>query len=178
VCVCVCVRVCAYVCVCRVFSNESRHTNGSEQKGVWCEDLMRLMHGSCSSSKHDLEAVRLELARERTRRRALEQEKEKLEAMLIQASRTGGSSGGGMLIDLGEIASPRGLLMKDTSRGSRVGTPRGDVGSPMGPHSSAYRQGLGGDLTPRGQTRGGSPMSSPRGTKQHDLTPRGLSSWT
>ena len=156
------------------------------------------MHGSCSASKRELEAVRLELARERTRRRALEQEKEKLEAMLIQASRTGGSSGGGMLIDLGEIASPRGLLMKDMARGSRAGTPRGDVGSSIGPHSSAYRQGLGdradlefvgggssayrqglgGDLTPRGHTRGGSPMSSPRGTK-HDLTPaRGLSSWT
>ena len=133
-------------------------------------------NGSCSSLQVELEAARLELARERTRRRGLEQEKEKLEGMLIQASRAGGSSGGGMLIDLGEIASPRGLLAKDTSRGSRVGTPRGDAGSPS-PHESAYQQGLGGAVTPRNHTRG----ASPRGSlpKQHDLTPRGVSNrWT
>ena len=135
-----------------------------------------LMHGSCSSSQRELEEVRLELARERTRRRGLEQEKEKPEGMLIQAARAGGSSGVGMLIDLGEIASPRGLLAKDTShtsRGSRVGTPRGDAASPRsGPHGSAYQQGLGGALTPRGHG------SSPLPHKQHDLTPRGVSSWT
>jgi hypothetical protein len=145
------------MCVWCVFERIKSHQTHEwkRAKGVLFEDLIRLMHGSCSASKRELEAVRLELARERTRRRALEQEKEKLEAMLIQASRTGGSSGGGMLIDLGEIASPRGLLMKDMSRGSRAGTPRGDVESLKGPHSSAYRQGLGGDLTPRGHTRGG-----------------------
>ncbi len=53
--------------------------------------------------------MRLELARERTRRRGLEQEKERLEAMVIQATRTNGEEGG-MLIDLGDYTSPRGVL--------------------------------------------------------------------
>jgi hypothetical protein len=58
-----------------------------------------------------VEAVRLELARERTRRRGLEQEKEKLEGMLIQATRARDGGKRGMLIDLGGAgSSPRGLL--------------------------------------------------------------------
>jgi hypothetical protein len=59
--------------------------------------------------QREVEAVRLELARERTRRRGLEQEKERLEAMVIQATRTNGEEGG-MLIDLGDYTSPRGVL--------------------------------------------------------------------
>ena len=59
--------------------------------------------------QREVEAVRLELARERTRRRGLEQEKERLEAMVIQATRTKGEEGG-MLIDLGDYTSPRGVL--------------------------------------------------------------------
>jgi hypothetical protein len=39
----------------------------------------------------------------------LEQEKERLEAMVIQATRTNGEEGG-MLIDLGDYTSPRGVL--------------------------------------------------------------------
>ena len=59
--------------------------------------------------QREVEAVRLELARERTRRRGLEQEKERLETMVIQATRTKGEEGG-MLIDLGDYTSPRGVL--------------------------------------------------------------------
>jgi hypothetical protein len=67
-----------------------------------------------------MEAVRLELARERTRRRALEQEKEKLEGLLIQATRAKDGGKGGMLIDLGGAgSSPRGLLA------SGAASPRG-----------------------------------------------------
>ena len=66
--------------------------------------------GSCASHQREVETVRLELARERTRRRGLEQEKERLESMLIQVTRAGCAvGGGGQIKDMGDISSPQGL---------------------------------------------------------------------
>ena len=74
--------------------------------------------GSCALHQREVETVRLELARERTRRRGLEQEKERLESMLIQVTRAGCAVGGGgqKIKDMGDIASPRGLPSAGASK--------------------------------------------------------------
>jgi len=117
--------------------------------------------GSCTSNQREVEAVRLELARERTRRRGLEQEKEKLEAMLIQATRAGGSAGGGMLIDLGDTSTPRGSVKSQEERGGK-----GSLGG----------------FKPRSEGKGSTPLSSPRsligGWEAAAKSPRTLSNWT